>query len=284
MLKSLQHETGFSSRPEAFFVKIFRFTLGANDKLVFLNHIRLTIAKFVLLTFYEGIPTLNLCNFTSSSPATLNSENKSTKKFLNPNNELYYVNEFGQILSLMTNNSYYDGDAVASADGKWILFTSMATGDLELWVFELDNRRPLLGFYSSNEKIAVLGVKQLTSDMNYVSNAAFSFDSQKIIFSASRPSFLEENKNYETIIKSNHVDLNQTTELFVMELVDGQWSQPYQLTNLKGRSNTPVFMANNYQIMFSFSKLKSGLDKADLFSMDYDGKNIKQVLIGKNSD
>jgi hypothetical protein len=80
----------------------------------------------------------------------------------------------------LTDTSGYDAEATVSPKGDKIVFTSMRSGDLELYTMNIDG---------SN-------VKQITNKLGYDGGAFFS-PTELIWFSASRPKTQEEIKNLQ---------------------------------------------------------------------------------------
>jgi Tol biopolymer transport system component len=68
-------------------------------------------------------------------------------------------------------SDYYDAESTISPDGKHMIFTSMRSGDLELWRYEFETEK----------------LFQLTNELGYDGGAFFSNDSRKIVWRASRP-------------------------------------------------------------------------------------------------
>ena len=77
----------------------------------------------------------------------------------------------GNIVSQLTHTDGYDAEATVSPQGDKIVFTSIRSGDLELYTCDLDG---------SN-------VMQVTDELGYDGGAFFSNDGKKLIFRASRP-------------------------------------------------------------------------------------------------
>ncbi len=64
-----------------------------------------------------------------------------------PDFDIFKVNEFGNVVSRLTNSPGYDAEATLSPDGKLVVFTSSRSGDLELWLMNIDG---------SNQRQAIL--------------------------------------------------------------------------------------------------------------------------------
>ena len=86
----------------------------------------------------------------------------------------------------MTNEPGYDAEATVSPKGDKIVFTSMRTGDLELFTMNIDGS----------------DVKQITSELGYDGGAFFSPDGTKLIFRSSRPKTEAEIKEYKDLLKA----------------------------------------------------------------------------------
>lgn len=59
------------------------------------------------------------------------------------------MNEFGTIISGLTNVAGYDAEGAVSPDGQKIVFTSLRTGDPEIWIMNSDgtNAKQVLIFH-----------------------------------------------------------------------------------------------------------------------------------------
>ena len=68
-------------------------------------------------------------------------------------------------------SEFYDAEATVSPDGRYIVFTSTRSGDLELWRYEVETGDLL----------------QLTDELGYDGGAFFSPDGSRIVWRASRP-------------------------------------------------------------------------------------------------
>ncbi|KAJ1371506.1 hypothetical protein KIN20_033471 [Parelaphostrongylus tenuis] len=62
--------------------------------------------------------------------------------------DIFKVNKFGNIAQQLTEHPGYDAEAVLSPDGKLIAFTSIRSGDLDLWIMDSDGADLRQGDYS----------------------------------------------------------------------------------------------------------------------------------------
>ena len=95
----------------------------------------------------------------------------------------FTANLEGEIIDTATNEPGYDAEATLSPDGKSIVFTSMRTGDLELFIMDTDGGN----------------VRQITSELGYDGGAFFSPDGNQLLFRSSRPKTEEEIEKYTSL-------------------------------------------------------------------------------------
>lgn len=70
----------------------------------------------------------------------------------------------------LTNNDAYDAEGAFSPDGKWICFTSLRTGDAEIWVMRADGSNPV----------------QITHAKGYDGGPFFSPDGKRLVYRSDR--------------------------------------------------------------------------------------------------
>ncbi|PIO75971.1 WD40-like protein [Teladorsagia circumcincta] len=142
------------------------------------------------------------------------------------------VNEYGNIIAQLTNNDVYDAEAVISPDGKKILYTSRESGDLDIYIMNIDGTNK----------------KQLTHELGYDGGGFFSPDSKKIVFRAYRPKTDKEIATYNYSLEHDLV-APDGMELYVMN-VDGSDQRPVFKTPLGQVSFAPYYHPDNRRIIF----------------------------------
>lgn len=182
-----------------------------------------------------------------------------------PEFDIFESNLYGKVKKQLTNSPGYDAEATVSPDGKMIVFTSMRSGDLELYTMNIDG---------SN-------VKQVTNELGYDGGAFFSPDSKKLIFRASRPNVGKEQVVYKELLAQNLVQPTEM-EIFICN-VDG--SDMQQVTNLGGANWAPYpYPGNSGRIIFSSNHHTSSKRRFNLFAINIDGSGLEQITFDDTFD
>lgn len=174
-----------------------------------------------------------------------------------PEFDIYVSDLDGNIVKKLTDTSGYNAEAVLSPDGKYIVFTSIRSGDLELWRMDADG---------SN-------LRQLTFGLGYDGGAFFSPDSKKLVFRASRPQTPEEIKEYKDLLAEGLV-MPTNMEIYTIN-IDG--TDLKQITHLGKANWSPYFHPSGKRILFSSNHHSTHGYDFQIFSIDIDGTNLKQV-------
>lgn len=172
---------------------------------------------------------------------------------------IYVVNPDGTGLEkLIGEEGFYDAEPTVSPDGRYIVYTSTRSGDLELWRYEL----------KTGEEI------QLTNQLGYDGGAFFSRDSKKIVWRASRPKG-QAAADYKELLAQNLVEPT-ALNIFIAD-VDG--NNVKQVTDLTGANWAPFFHPSNNKILFcsNHHSLEYGGRLFDIFMIDLDGSNLEQI-------
>lgn len=178
--------------------------------------------------------------------------------------DIFKANLKGEIIDTLTNEPGYDAEATLSHDGKSIVFTSMRTGDLELFTMDTDGGN----------------VRQITSELGYDGGAFFSPDGSKLVFRSSRPKTQEEIEKYTSLLEQGLVEPTNM-ELYIVN-VDG--TDLRQITDLGKANWAPYFHPSGKKIVFASNhKSKRGFP-FNLFMINLDGTGIKQLSFDDTFD
>lgn len=178
--------------------------------------------------------------------------------------DIFVADLKGNIVKQLTTEPGYDAEATVSPKGDKIVFTSMRSGDLELYTMNLDGT----------------DVYQVTNELGYDGGAFFSPDGTKLIFRSSRPKTEEEIKEYKDLLAEGLVQPTEM-ELFICN-ADG--SDLKQLTNLGNANWSPFFHPSGEKILFSSNFEAERGFPFNLYLIDLDGKNLERVTHGETFD
>ncbi|MBJ04858.1 MAG: hypothetical protein CMP65_03020 [Flavobacteriales bacterium] len=170
----------------------------------------------------------------------------------------------GNIINQLTSEEGYDAEATVSPVGDKIVFTSIRSGDLELYTCNIDGSH----------------VQQITNTLGYDGGAFFSNDGKKLIFRASRPTTDEEIKEYKDLLAEGLVQPTKM-ELYMCN-VDG--SDLKQITDLGNANWAPFFHPSDKKVIFSSNHHSERGFPFNLFMIDIDGKNLKQITYDTTFD
>ena len=176
--------------------------------------------------------------------------------------DIFVADTKGNQLKQLTTNPGYDAEPTVSPKGDKIVFTSMRSGDLELYTMNIDG---------SN-------VKQVTNTLGYDGGAFFSPNGEQLIFRASRPTSETEIKEYKDLLAKGVVKPTNM-ELFICN-VDG--SNLRQITKLGSANWAPFFHPSGKKVLFSSNhKTKRNFN---LFMINVDGSGLEQISFDKVFD
>ncbi|MBI4911128.1 MAG: TolB family protein [Acidobacteria bacterium] len=153
----------------------------------------------------------------------------------------------------------YDAEATVSPNGKWIVFTSERSGDVDLWRVDLDGRN----------------LVRLTEGVGYDGGAVFSPDSKLIAWRTNYPKGAEAAAKYQALLKEHLVEPMEM-DLWVMD-ADGKNKR--QVTKLPGAAFAPIFTPDGKALLFSTNHHdREGKGRAfDLFKVNLDGTGLERI-------
>ena len=187
--------------------------------------------------------------------------------------DIYVADADGANPEVLIGGEGYDAEATVSPDGRYVVFTSTRSGDLELWRYE----------------VATGALLQLTDGLGYDGGAFFSPDSRQIVWRASRPTGAAADE-YRALLAQNAVQPG-ALDLYVAD-ADGRNAR--QVTRLPGANWAPFFHPSGRQLIFASNHhtLDQGGREFDLFLVDLDaaapaapgGAGLKRVTYSGTFD
>ena len=171
--------------------------------------------------------------------------------------DIFVADLQGNIISQLTNEAGYDAEPTLSPKGDKIVFTSLRSGDLELYTMNIDGS----------------DVKQITSELGYDGGAFFSADGEKLIFRSSRPKTDEEIADYKALLAQGLVTPTEM-ELYICN-ADG--SDLRQLTDLGKANWAPFFHPSGEQVVFASNHATERGYPFNLYLINVDGSGLEQI-------
>ena len=171
--------------------------------------------------------------------------------------DIYLASEQGTILKKLTDTPGYDAEATVNWKSHTIVYTSMASGDLDLWTMHTDGSHK----------------KQITTKLGYDGGAVLSRDGKKLVWRANYPSTPEATERYKNLLANN------LTAPMKMELVvaDANGENAQTITNFGCASFAPTFTPDGKKILFASNKNACDTSKFELFLINIDGTGLEQV-------
>jgi len=174
-----------------------------------------------------------------------------------PTYDIYVASTDGSGLKRLTDAPGYDAEATVNWRTRKIIYTSIASGDLDLWTMNLDG----------TDK------KRITSTVGYDGGAVLSRDGSKIVWRANHPGAAADADRHKSLLADN-LTAPMKMELFVAN-ADGSGAK--QITNFGCASFAPQFTPDGKRIIFSSNKNKCDSRDFELFLVDLDGRHLEQV-------
>ncbi len=174
-----------------------------------------------------------------------------------PGYEIYLATDAGQIVRKLTKMPGYDAEATVNFKTGRIIYTSMESGDLDLWSMNPEG----------GDK------KQLTNSRGYDGGAVYSRDGKQIIWRANHPQTPETMARYNELLKEN-LTAPMKMELFISG-ADGKNRK--QITNNNCANFAPTFTPDGKRIVFSSNMHKCDGRDFELYVVNTDGTGLRQL-------
>lgn len=174
-----------------------------------------------------------------------------------PSYDVFLATDEGRIVKKLTDAPGYDAEATVNWKTGRIVYTSLASGDLDLWAMESDGSRK----------------RQITRTPGYDGGAVFSRDGGKLVWRANHPSQPEALAQYKELLARNVIS-PMKVEIFVS---DGDGRNARQITDFGGASFAPTFTPDGGKILFASNKHACDSRNFELYLMNLDGSGLEQV-------
>jgi Tol biopolymer transport system component len=174
-----------------------------------------------------------------------------------PGYEIYLATDDGKIEKKLTSAPGYDAEATVNWKTGRIVYTSLASGDLDLWTMKTDGSKK----------------KRITTKEGYDGGAVFSRDGKMLVWRANYPKTPQDMDRYRSLLKDN------LTAPMKMELVvaDSNGKNPKVITDFGCASFAPTFTPDGKRILFASNKHNCDGRKFELFMVNLDGSGLTQV-------
>ncbi|MCS6789732.1 MAG: hypothetical protein NZ580_01940 [Bacteroidia bacterium] len=179
--------------------------------------------------------------------------------------DLYVYDPRTDSLSVFLPAKGYDAEATVSPDGRYLIFTSQRSGDLELWLYDFHTQQ----------------LRQITFELGYDGGAFFGPDSKTIVWRASRPK-PSQVESYKALLREGLVEPSEM-QIFIMH-IDSMI--PRQVTQLPGANWAPYFHPSGKKILFSSNHhtLDKGGRTFNLFMINTDATGLEQITFDPEFD
>jgi Tol biopolymer transport system component len=170
--------------------------------------------------------------------------------------EIFTAGPEGENPRRLTDNNSYDAEAVYSPQGDRIVFTSLRSGDLDLYLMNPDGS----------------GLVQLTNQPGYDGGAFFSLDGEWIVWRASRPAG-EALEDYRSLLERGLIRPGKL-ELFIMNL---EQRKPIQLTDNGAANFGPYWHPDGRHIIFSSNMHDPKGRNFDLYVINIETRELDRI-------
>ncbi len=164
----------------------------------------------------------------------------------------------------LTNTPRYDAEATIRNQDGMIVFTSLRSGDLEIYTMDKDGKN----------------VKQLTDELGYDGGPFWSQDGKLIVYRAFHPQTEAEKADYTRLLTQDLIRPSKL-DLYVMN-PDG--TNKRRVTN-NGKANfAPYLFPDNKRILFSSNLGDPRGRNFDIYAINVDGTDQEQITFNETFD
>lgn len=171
--------------------------------------------------------------------------------------DIYLATADGKIVKTLATGKGYDAEATVNFKTGRIVYTSMASGDLDLWTMKSDGSAK----------------KQITTSVGYDGGAVFSRDGKKVVWRGNHPATPGALKKYKDLLADN---LTTPMKMEIM-IANADGKDAKQITSFGCAAFAPTFTPDGKKILFASNKHNCDGRKFELFLMNLDGSDVEQV-------
>ncbi len=174
-----------------------------------------------------------------------------------PSYDIFAATLDGKIVEKLTSGGGYDAEATVNWRRNLVVYTSLGSGDLELWTMKPDGS----------------GKRKLTEQEGYDGGAVFSRDGRQLVWRANHPKTPEAMERYRSLLKDN------LTAPMKMEIIvaDADGKNRKAITDFGCASFAPTFTPDGKKIVFASNKHNCDGRKFELFRIKTDGSGLEQL-------
>jgi TolB protein len=171
--------------------------------------------------------------------------------------DIFLADDRGKIEKRLTEAPGYDAEGTVNWKTGNIVYTSLASGDLDLWSMKSDG----------SDK------KQITTSPGYDGGPVYSRDGKRLVWRANYPKNDADMKRYKDLLAEN------LTAPMKMEIrvADADGKNARTITDFGCASFAPTFTPDGKKILFASNKLECDSRKFELYLTGVDGKGLEQV-------
>ena len=171
--------------------------------------------------------------------------------------DIFLAKDDGKIEKRLTDTPGYDAEATVNWKTGNIVYTSLASGDLDLWTMKPDGSVK----------------KQITKQAGYDGGAVFSRDGKKLVWRSNYPKTPQDMERYQSLLKEN---LTVPMKMEIM-VADADGGNAKAVTCFGCASFAPTFTPDGKKILFASNKHECDSRHFELFLMNLDGSGLEQV-------
>jgi len=171
--------------------------------------------------------------------------------------DIFLADDRGKIEKQLTNTPGYDAEATVNWKTGNIVYTSLASGDLDLWTMKSDGSAK----------------QQITKTTGYDGGPVFSRDGKRLVWRANYPKTEADMKRYKDLLADN---LTAPMKMEIM-VADADGKNAKAITDFGCASFAPTFTPDGKKILFSSNKQDCDSRNFELYLINVDGTGLEQV-------